>query len=120
MEHAVGRAHHGVKAEHHHAGVRLVQAPQHLGPGHAGDVLRPRLHEVRDHGLRAVAVEHQDLGRPRVAQPADHGGHVAHEVLPRLPVQRGFRLAGLGELVDAADALQIGLDVDLQLGRGRV
>ena len=47
----------------------------------------------------------------------DHGGDVVHEILAGLPVQRGAGLAALSEPVDTAGALQVGVDVDLQLGR---
>jgi len=49
---------------------------------------------------------------PAVRSPADDRPDVAHEVFPRLFAQRIARLAGLGELVDAAGPLQIGDDVD--------
>ena len=93
---------------------RLVEAPERV-PAAAVPVMYLRPGAIR-WGTTACepwpSRTRTSVG-PAVAQPADHGGDVAHEILPGLLVQRRVRLAGLRELEDAADPLQIGHDVDL-------
>ena len=48
-----------------------------------------------DDGLVAVAVVDVDFGRAAVAQAADHGGKIAHEILSRLAGQRRVGFAPL-------------------------